>query len=540
MAGSRKSLVQGFLRLTGLHPLAHRPPLGARFWFYSVAAYLLPVVAVVALPEEGTILDELVWFVTLVPAFLLSLHYGLRGAFLALLLGIGLILGVQLFLTLSAGTGAPGLTIPILIAYGALAISVGWLSEELHDHYEYALELQATQRAEALGSMTAGIAHDFNNILTAMVANAELIAEDAGADGEGVEEELGQLRSAAQRGAGIVRNLLGFSRRGMLNRRPVDLAKLVEEHLQMLRRLFPESVEVRVHAEPDLPPVLADRGAVEAILGNLMANARDAMTDPGVVEVRVERSRLDRFHKPREGWGDAGEYVSLTVRDTGEGMDEHTVARIFEPFFTGKEPGEGVGLGMAMVYGLMKQHRGFVDVRSTPGEGTVVKTFFPITKERTPRVESEAPRAPALAVEGSETILLVEDDEAIRRAARRILERFGYTVIVAVDGDEAVEMYREHQSEVDLVLCDVILPKRSGPEFYEAVRRIPGDPPVLFMSGYPARTVRARTALDSSLPFLQKPWTVDELAAAVRRTLDGEMAAASAGDPGGGEGAPTA
>ena len=520
MPDSRKSIVHGFLRITGLHPLAHRPPLGVRFWFYSVTAYLLPVVAVVALPEEGTILDDLVWFVTLVPAFLLALHYGLRGAFLALLLGIGLILGVQLFLILGGGTGAPGLTVPVLIAYGALAISVGWLSEELHDHYEYALELQATQRAEALGSMTAGIAHDFNNILTAMVANAELIAEDVGSERDEVEEELEQLRSAARRGAGIVRNLLGFSRRGMLNRRAVDLAKLVEEHLQILRRLFPDSVEVRFHAEPDLPPVLADRGAVEAILGNLMTNARDAMVDPGVVEVRVERSRLDRFHKRREGWGDAGEYVSLTVRDTGEGMDEHAVSRIFEPFFTAKEPGEGVGLGMAMVYGLMKQHRGFVDVRSRPGEGTVVKTYFPITKERTPRTAAEPSRVAAIPVEGSETILLVEDEEPIRAAAKRLLERLGYTVLLAADGDEALDLYHEHRDRVDLIVSDVMLPRISGPELYERVTGEGDPPPVLFMSGYPARTLRESTELDPTLPFLQKPWSVEEFTQAVRRVLD--------------------
>ncbi|GEM_PF-2131372 len=525
------------LRSMGLRPVSHRPTLTSRFWIYSVSAYLIPVVVHLALPPEGSSLDELVWLVILVPAFLLSLHYGLRGAFAALLLGTALMLGVEFSMIFTRTPGDPRITVPIYIAYGALAISVGWLSQQLHEHYEYALDLQAAQKTEALGTMAAGIAHDFNNILTTMVANAELIASGADEEGENGGQEMAHLKEAARRGAGMVRNMLGFSRKGMLALRPLDLVELAHRQVQLINRLVGDHIEVEYHAEEELPAILADQDAVERILVNLVTNARDAMPYGGELAIQVERERLDRDHHRRKGWGDPGEYVCLTVRDSGVGMDEETLAKIFEPFFTGKEPGEGVGLGMAMVYGLMKQHRGFVDVDSAPGAGTTVRAYFPVAKERAVQARVAPRRKPE---GGSETILLVEDDEAIRRAARRILERFGYTVIVAVDGDEAVEMYREHQSEVDLVLCDVILPKRSGPEFYEAVRRIPGDPPVLFMSGYPARTVRARTALDSSLPFLQKPWTVDELAAAVRRTLDGEMAAASAGDPGGGEGAPTA
>jgi len=517
MGRTEESFPGRLLRLSGLHPLAHRPPLGTRFWIYSITAYLLPLVAVVSLPAEGTILDEVVWFITLVPAFLLSLHYGLRGAFVALLLGMTLILGTQLALTLGAGTTAPGLTVPVLIAYGTLAISVGWLSEQLHEHYEYALELQAAQRSEALGSMAAGIAHDFNNILTAMAANAELIAEDAGRDRPEVREELDQLQAAARRGAGIVRNLLGFSRRGMLNRKPIDLAQVTEDTLSTLRRLVPESVEVRFEAEEDLPPILGDRGAVEAILGNLVTNARDAMPHGGLLKVSVRRRKLDRAHRGRKGWGDAGEYVCLSVRDTGEGMDPETLGRVFEPFFTAKEPGEGVGLGMAMVYGLMKQHRGFVDVESSPGEGTMVHVFFPLTKERVARAPSAPQAAPA---RGSETILLVEDEEPIRSAAQRILERLGYTVLSAADGEEALELYEGRESEVDLILTDVVLPRLSGPQFYDIVSSGLDGPPVLFMSGYPARTLRESTELDPTLPFLQKPWTVEEFTTAVRAVLD--------------------
>jgi two-component system, cell cycle sensor histidine kinase and response regulator CckA len=505
------------LSVFGLHPVAHRPPLTWRFWIYSVTAYLMPVVVHVALPAEGTTLDELVWLVTLVPAFLLALHYGLRGAFAALVVGIALLVGVQIFLVLAQTPGDPRMTVPIFIAYGALAISVGWLSEQLHDHYEYALELQAARKAEALGTMAAGIAHDFNNILTAVVASGELIASDLGPDASAARNELEELKASVRRGAGIVRNMLGFSRRGMLALRPVDLPRLVDERRELVRRLAPEPVEVRFEVDEDLPPILADREAVEQILVNLVTNARDAMPYGGTLEIAVRNERLGREHRSRTGWGDPGDYACLSVVDNGAGMDQATLTKIFEPFFTEKEPGEGVGLGMAMVYGLIKQHQGFVDVQSEPGQGTAVRVYFPVTKDR---VVPSRPERPETPTGGTETILLVEDDETIRRAAQRILEHFGYTVIAAADGQEALNEYHQRRGEVDLIVTDVVLPKLSGPELYQAIRAGSGRPRVLFMSGYPARTVQATTHLDPTLPFLHKPWTVAELTAAVRGVLD--------------------
>lgn len=517
MDGSKKPLATRLLRLFGLHPVAHRPPLSWRFWIYAVTAYLLPVVVHIFLPPSGSSLDEIVWLVILVPAFLLSLHFGLRGAFAALLVGIALVVGVEVVQLLTLDESDPRVTVPIFIAYGALAISVGWLSEQLHEHYELALQTQAAQKTEALGTMAAGIAHDFNNILTTVVANAELLAEELESEGEAGLHELEQIKRASRRGAGMVRNMLGFSRQGMLALRPVDLPALVEDNWPMLRRLAPEPIDLRYEREEGLPPILADREAVTRIVVNLITNARDAMPYGGRLDVTLEPCRLDRAHRRRTGWGDPGAYVCLTVTDTGVGMDEATMDRIFEPFFTQKGPGEGVGLGMAMVYGLMKQHRGFVDVKSSPGEGTTVRLYFPVAKDRARTPDPERSERPA---GGSETILLVEDDEPIRRAARRILERFGYTVIDAVDGDEGVEVYRRHSAEVDLVLADVILPKRTGPELYDAIRTGPGEPRVLFMSGYPARTVRDSAELDPGLPFLQKPWTVEDLTGAVRQALD--------------------
>ncbi|MEX2529919.1 MAG: ATP-binding protein [Gemmatimonadota bacterium] len=532
MGDGGNGLSSRILTLLGLHYVAHRPPLSWRFWIYSITAYLLPVVVHVILPAEGSSLDEIVWLVTLVPAFLLALHFGLRGAFVALLLGVGLLVGVELFLTLSGRPGDPRITVPIFMAYGALAISVGWLSEQLHEHYEAALEAQAAQKAEALGTMAAGIAHDFNNILTAMVANAELIAGVAEADGEDTRDELAQLKGAARRGAGIVRNLLGFSRTGMLALRAVDLSRLAESQRSLFQQLLPDSVDLHLQQEEELPAVLADSDAVVRMLVALVTNARNAMPSGGTVLLRIHRSRMEGEDRRRRGWGDPGEYVCVTVEDTGIGMDEEEVARIFEPFYTASEPGEGVGLGMAMVYGMMKQHRGFVDVRSAPGRGTSARLYFPVAKDR---VAAPQPAPVEEPVGGTETILLVEDEDAIRTSARRILERFGYTVLDAADGEEALALYLERAEEIDLLLTDVLLPKRTGPQLYEAVRRGPGDPLVLFMSGYPARTVHRSTALDPTLPFLAKPWTVAELTRAVRDVLDASgrpVAATLSANPG--------
>lgn len=517
----RRSLRSRLLDLFGLHQMAHRPPLSWRFWIYAVTAYLLPVVVHVVFPGEAGSMHEVVWLVTLVPAFLLALHFGLRGAFAALLVGIALLVGMQLLQVVVDTPGDPRVTVPIFIAYGALAVSVGWLSEQLHEHYELALEAQAAKKTEALGTMAAGIAHDFNNILTAVVANAELMAGRLDPDDEAGAQELRQLKGAARRGAGMVRNLLGFSRRGMLDVHPLDLTRSVLDREDLIRRLVPPTVQVRIECD-DVPPVLADGEAVGRMLVSVVTNARDAMPHGGRLDIAVREDRLDRAHFKRRGWGDPGEYVCLSVVDTGDGMDEGTLSRIFEPFFTDKDPGEGVGLGMAMVYGLMKQHRGFVDVESTPEVGTSVRLYFPLAKEHVVVPEVEEPAEPE---GGSETILLVEDDGPIRTAARRILERFGYTVLEAVDGIEGEEMFRKHIREVDLVLLDIILPKRMGTELYEVIRTGPGEPRVLFMSGYPAQTVRDTTKLDPTLPFLQKPWTIDDLARAVREALDEEIVA---------------
>lgn len=496
--------------------MAHRPPLVWRFWIYSATAYLMPVVVQIAFPIDTSSMDELVWLVTLVPAFILSLHYGLRGAFVALLLGTALLVTVQLVLAAYYTTDDPRVTVPIYIAYGTLAISVGWLSEQLHEHYERSLELQAKQKTDGLRRLAAGLGHEFNNILTAMLANAELIASDdsgsAGEDGD----ELDRIKTVATKGAGIVRKLLGLSRHGLLEPKPLDLPSVVRELRPGLERLVPDAVDLEVRTDEDLPPISADREALEEILVNLVTNARDAMPLGGTLRIETATGTLTHEQFERRGWGDPGEYVCLSVADTGIGMNERSVQRVFEPFFTTKEPDEGTGLGMALVYGLVKQHRGFVDVESAPREGTEVTVYFRLTRERAEPSPDRAGRAQ----EGSETILVVEDEEAIRRAARTVLERSGYTVEVAADGQEALTVYDRLQDDISLVLCDVVMPELTGPEVHRALQAYPAPPKFLFTSGYPSDDLEHRVSLDPTLPFLAKPWDVEDLISAVRDVLE--------------------
>lgn len=558
----------------GLRPMAHRPPLVWRFWIYAAAAYLMPVVVQLVFPGDPSSMDELVWLLTLVPAFILALHYGLRGAFVALVTGTVLLVAVQIMLALYSTPDDPRVTVPIYIAYGMLAISVGWLSEQLHEHYELALELRARQKTDALGKLAAGLAHDFNNVLNAMTANAELLAADGTGDGEGPPEELTRLKDAAARGAGMVRNLLGLSRTGLLSLRPLDIGRFLDDLRPRLEGMLPENVALDVVTSPDAPVVAGDPEAVEQILVNVVTNAMDAMPLGGRLRVELGTGRLDFEHRKRRGWGDPGEYAVVTVSDTGVGMDAEARRRIFEPFFTSKEVGDGIGLGMAMVYGLMKQHRGYVDVESVEGDGTTVTLYFPVKRARSaerdaadvrilhdlvarrgdeerragspgppptdrPPTSSPRPGRPSTRRRptdrpmtagnnagetgedgtGGGLILIVEDEDPIRRASGRILERSGYRVETAADGDEALEIYERVRDDISLVLLDVVLPGRTGPEVYEIMRRSGHPPPVLFMSGYPATNLESGVSLDPDLPFLAKPWTMEDLVGAVRDTL---------------------
>jgi PAS domain S-box-containing protein len=376
-------------------------------------------------------------------------------------------------------------------------------------------QLWQAQKMEAVGQLAGGLAHDFNNLLTTILTMCQMLQGDLPQDST-VQADLEAIRGAAEHGSELTRKLLAFSRHQRLQMRPIAVEPLIREFLRMARRFVPEDVEVELAVEADGAAVVADAAALEQILMNLVTNARDAMPKGGRLRIEVSRRTLAEDDCRAFGQGAPGEYVVISVRDNGEGMDADTQRRMFEPFFTTKPVGKGTGLGMPIVYGLVKEHSGFVRANSEVGMGTTVRIYLPAAPAGAPR-----PSTPAVEPQGgSETILLVEDDEALRRSGTRVLTRYGYAVVTARDGREALEIIRSAVTPPDLIVSDVVMPRGSGPELLRAVREAGITAKVLFTSGYPARDVHERTPLEPGVPFLAKPWTIQELVRRVREVLD--------------------
>jgi PAS domain S-box-containing protein len=389
--------------------------------------------------------------------------------------------------------------------------------EDLTERRALEAQLRQAQKMEAIGQLAGGVAHDFNNLLTAVLTSCDLLGAELPEDSP-LRDDVDAICSAGQRGAELTRKLLAFSRKQPLELRTVSLATVANDFLAMGRRVVPEDVNVAVHVDAPDTTAHADSGALEQILMNLVTNARDATPAGGRILIEVGRRALDEEHRRVYGWGRPGEYVTLTVSDTGSGMDAVTQRRIFEPFFTTKPVGQGTGLGMAMVYGLVKQHEGYVHVYSEVGQGTAVRVYLPAVTGQ----GAEPARPARLEMRGgSETILLVEDDADVRRAATRVLEKFGYTVLTAADGYEALAVLEKREAPPDLIVSDVVMPRISGPHLVSKLREGGMVPRVLFTSGYTARDVVERAQLEPGVPFLAKPWTVTDLLRKVRQVLDG-------------------
>ncbi len=385
-------------------------------------------------------------------------------------------------------------------------------------------ELRQAQKMQAVGELTGGIAHDLNNMLTVVTTNLELMSGSLAEHEAELRQDVEDTQAAVRRGTVLIKKLLGFSRRSHLEIQPVDVVRMVADLSVMLRRVVPESIEIHLITDPKSGTVRADTGALEQILLNLVTNARDAMVDGGKLSISVHPRELDEEYCATHPWTTPGDYVCISVSDSGIGMDEETRERVFEPFFTTKPPDLGTGLGLSMVYGLVKQHGGVVDVYSEKGKGTVVNLYLP----HLPLLEEGAvgvarPTPPGSMSGGSETILVVEDEEPIRRATMRILEKHGYKVLLAADGVEALKLYPDHRDDIDLVISDVVMPRLGGAKFYEALLQSGGQPKILFTSGYTDRDLRQTGAIDPALPFIHKPWTVAALLSKIREVLDSEM-----------------
>src|SRR6266571_4469021 len=371
--------------------------------------------------------------------------------------------------------------------------------------------LKQTEKMETIGRLTGAIAQQFNELLTAILARSTALAQTLPSN-----RDLDALRETAQRGAELAQRLLGFSRHRVLDLQPLILTEFVRDALDTLRRGLPANIEVQFEADEEGGVVEADPAAVKQILLHLVTNARDAMPKGGTLHVEVRRARLGAADRPLHAWIEPGAYVSVAVSDTGTGMTAATLARVFEPFFTTKPLGVGTGLGMAMVYGLVKQHKGFVHLYSEIGQGTTAKVYLPAVYHRAPPLKAVDDE---ILPGGTETILLVEDDPTMRSVAQELLAKVGYRVLAAVDGEQGLAMYRAHRAELRLVLTDVIMPKLSGFQLYEAIRRDSPALKVLFTSGFPAPNYRKTVGLDAAVAFVTKPWTASELLGRVRTLL---------------------
>jgi PAS domain S-box-containing protein len=380
-------------------------------------------------------------------------------------------------------------------------------------------QLNQMRRLESVGQLAGGIAHDFNNILGVIMNYAEFAAEEIGEDSPAYED-VEEIRRAAQRAAALTRQLLIFSRRDVVRRQVLDLGEVLGEIDRLLRRAIGEHVELESRVSPDLWRVEADPGQIEQVLVNLAVNARDAMPNGGRLLIETDNVELDADSIPLYGDVEPGRYVRLSVGDTGAGMDAETIRHAFEPFFTTKPKGEGTGLGLATVYGIVSEAGGAVQIYSEPGVGTTVKAYLPATGAAPS--EREQPQRARPEARG-ERVLVVEDEDGVRRLTDRILRRAGYDVVAVENGNAALELCADGGERFDLLLTDVIMPEMLGPELVErAVTSCPGLR-VLFMSGY-SHQMLARQHAGEEVALVEKPFTTETLLAGVREALDAPAA----------------
>ena len=379
-------------------------------------------------------------------------------------------------------------------------------------------QLGQAQKMEAVGQLAGGVAHDFNNLLTVIMSYSSLLLADMGTDAA-VKGDIQEISNAAERAASLTRQLLAFSRKQVLQMRPVNVNAVVTDVEKMLRRLIGEDISLTTNLDPELAMINADPGQLEQVLINLAVNARDAMPCGGALSITTCNAELSDEYGERHLGAAPGRYVMIAVTDTGSGMTKEVQQRLFEPFYTTKAVGKGTGLGLATVHGIVKQSGGDIYVYSEAGHGTTFKVYFPCMTKASDVVMTTAEYR-AVAPRGSETVLLAEDDEALRALGARVLVALGYKVLVARTGSEALRIVADHQGPIDLIATDVVMPEMNGSQLVERVLEARPDIRVLFMSGYTDDEVMRRGVIDGQTAFLQKPFTPDLLAQKIREVLD--------------------
>jgi PAS domain S-box-containing protein len=376
-------------------------------------------------------------------------------------------------------------------------------------------QLKHAQKLEAIGQLAGGVAHDFNNILSVIIGSVSLMRRKLDEDSPLVNYT-NQIALAGERAANLTKSLLAFSRKQIMNPKPVELNDMVNNEKKLLSRLINEDIELRTECKKMELPIFADGAQMEQILMNLVTNARDAMPSGGVITIKTGTFQMDAEFVRSHGFGKPGEYCVLSVADTGSGMDETTKSRIFDPFFTTKEVGKGTGLGLSIIYGIVKQHNGFITVDSEAGLGSVFNVYLPILKKAVKEEPQEITPVPA---GGTETVLIAEDELSVRTLMKDVLENYGYTVLEAENGDEALKLFKERYRDIRLLILDVVMPKKGGMAIYNEVRKIKPDVKTLFMSGYSLDIIREKGVFETGAYYIPKPVMPDKLLIKVQEIL---------------------
>ncbi len=413
--------------------------------------------------------------------------------------------------------------IPVLFSASAMYDSentvraIVCMAQDITQHKALEAQLLHSQKMETVGTFAGGIAHDFNNILTAITGYAHLLAMQM-KDDDPLKHNTSQIIASAERAANLTRELLAFSRKQIIALNPVDLNELVGKSGDILSRLIGEDIELKKILTDKKLIVIGDASYIEQVLMNLTTNARDAMPRGGSLTISTDLVKIDKEYVSVHGYGKVGAYALMSVTDTGTGMDEKIKSRIFEPFFTTKETGKGTGLGLSTVYGIIKQHNGYINCYSEPGKGTTFKIYLPLIESAAENV-TELPENIDMKSRG-ETILIADDNEKVREFFESILTRSGYKAITATNGEEAIKKFTENKNTIQLLLLDVVMPKKNGREVYEEIKLIKPEIKVLFTSGHTADIIHKKDTVEKELEFISKPAVPQELLKKIREILD--------------------
>ena len=377
-------------------------------------------------------------------------------------------------------------------------------------------QLRHAQKMEAIGQLAGGIAHDFNNILTVIIGFGTLVRMALDKHQPVSREYVDQMLTSSEKAAHLTESLLTFSRKRQINLEPCKVNDLVATAGKLLARLLTEDIELRITKSPGNPIIMVDVTQMDQILMNLASNARDAMPKGGLLSIETEEVVLDDEFRKTHGYGKLGRYALFSVSDTGIGMDEATREHIFEPFFTTKGVGKGTGLGLSTVYGVVKRHNGYITVYSEPNHGTTFRIYLPLVET----VEQGKSQLSANVRGGTETVLVVEDEPGVRKFTTKILQAYGYTTIEAIDGENAINVFMKSKGKIDLIIMDVVMPRKNGKEAYEEIRKSSHDVKIIFVSGHTAEVIFDRGINDMAVDYLPKPLSPNKLLQKVREVLD--------------------